>query len=67
MLLTGLPVEVRRFELPTPTSLTWCANRAALHLDDLHASIIILEKAVKVFVIRTTSCSASASGRISPS
>ncbi len=24
-------VGVRRFELPTPTSLTWCANRAALH------------------------------------
>lgn len=27
-------VEVRRFELPTPTSLTWCANRAALHLEN---------------------------------
>ena len=24
-------VGVRRFELPAPTSLTWCANRAALH------------------------------------
>ena len=27
----GGRVGVRRFELPTPTSLTWCANRAALH------------------------------------
>src|SRR5690606_22977473 len=27
----GERVGVRRFELPTPTSLTWCANRAALH------------------------------------
>jgi hypothetical protein len=27
----GEQVGVRRFELPTPTSLTWCANRAALH------------------------------------
>lgn len=26
-------VGVRRFELPAPTSLTWCANRTALHPD----------------------------------
>jgi site-specific DNA recombinase len=30
-LLSSTQVGVRRFELPTPTSLTWCANRAALH------------------------------------
>jgi site-specific DNA recombinase len=32
-------VEVRRFELPTPTSLTWCANRAALHLEYLKSTL----------------------------
>lgn len=32
-LAASTQVEVRRFELPTPTSLTWCANRAALHLE----------------------------------
>ncbi len=33
--LRFLLVGVRGFEPPTPTSRTWCANRAALHPETL--------------------------------
>ena len=34
-------VGVRRFELLTPTSLTWCANRAALHPEHLKKPVCV--------------------------